>query len=158
MGTSVQASATVQRSQYSLVIRAMKTIVSILLFATLAQAMPRFLVICPNYPFCGAVSPADFPTPGHGVIPMDQVEFMPQQYHHRVARSAWPQAPTAPGPGAFIIPDNIRAAEEQIAAGSGPTPQVTGHDAVDYGAYTGGYGAFGWYSDHPNHDGIGHRR
>jgi len=20
---------------------------------------------------------------------------------------------------------------------------------VDYGAYTGGYGAFGWYSDHP---------
>ena len=72
----------------------MKTIASILLFATLAQAMPRFLV-----------------------IPMDQVEFMPQQYHHRVARSAWPQAPTAPGPGAFIIPDNIRAAEEQIAAG-----------------------------------------
>lgn len=25
-----------------------------------------------------------------------------------------------------------------------------GHnDHVDYGAYTGGYGAFGWYSDHP---------
>ncbi|ROT70165.1 hypothetical protein C7M84_011557 [Penaeus vannamei] len=23
------------------------------------------------------------------------------------------------------------------------------HDHVDYGAYTGGYGAFGWYSDHP---------
>ena len=22
-------------------------------------------------------------------------------------------------------------------------------DHVDYGAYTGGYGAFGWYSDHP---------
>ncbi|XP_066983883.1 uncharacterized protein [Macrobrachium rosenbergii] len=24
-----------------------------------------------------------------------------------------------------------------------------GNDHVDYGAYTGGYGAFGWYSDHP---------
>jgi hypothetical protein len=24
-----------------------------------------------------------------------------------------------------------------------------GPDYVDYGAYTGGYGAFGWYSDHP---------
>ncbi|KAK8381605.1 hypothetical protein O3P69_018592 [Scylla paramamosain] len=23
------------------------------------------------------------------------------------------------------------------------------NDHVDYGAYTGGYGAFGWYSDHP---------
>lgn len=24
-----------------------------------------------------------------------------------------------------------------------------GPDYVDYGAYTGGYGAFGWYTDHP---------
>jgi hypothetical protein len=24
-----------------------------------------------------------------------------------------------------------------------------GPDYVDYGAYTGGYGAFGWYADHP---------
>merc|ERR1711910_254630 len=24
-----------------------------------------------------------------------------------------------------------------------------GPDHVDYGAYTGGYGAFGWYTDHP---------
>ena len=41
---------------------------------------------------------------------------------------------------------------------SGPSPAIAGGDAVDYGAYTGGYGAFGWYSDHPNHEGIGHRR
>ena len=25
----------------------------------------------------------------------------------------------------------------------------SGPDYVDYGAYTGGYGAFGWYTDHP---------
>lgn len=25
----------------------------------------------------------------------------------------------------------------------------SGSDYVDYGAYTGGNGAFGWYSDHP---------
>ena len=24
-----------------------------------------------------------------------------------------------------------------------------GPDYVDYGAYTGGYGAYGWYTDHP---------
>ena len=33
---------------------------------------------------------------------------------------------------------------------SGPSPAIAGADAVDYGAYTGGYGAFGWYSDHAN--------
>ena len=37
---------------------------------------------------------------------------------------------------------------------SGPSPAIAGGDAVDYGAYTGGYGAFGWYSDHPNHEGM----
>ena len=26
---------------------------------------------------------------------------------------------------------------------------AAGPDHVDYGAYTGGYGAFGWYTDHP---------
>ena len=54
--------------------------------------------------------------------------------------------------------DDYEILERLNIFSSGPTPQVTGHDAVDYGAYTGGYGAFGWYSDHPNHDGIGHRR
>merc|ERR1712072_164269 len=29
-----------------------------------------------------------------------------------------------------------------------PAPHA-GPDHVDYGAYTGGYGAFGWYTDHP---------
>ena len=33
-----------------------------------------------------------------------------------------------------------------------------GPDHVDYGAYTGGYGAFGWYTDHPVLLGPGHRR
>ena len=28
-------------------------------------------------------------------------------------------------------------------------PPSGGPDHVDYGAYTGGYGAFGWYTDHP---------
>ena len=28
-------------------------------------------------------------------------------------------------------------------------PAHAGPDHVDYGAYTGGYGAFGWYTDYP---------
>merc|ERR1711936_107704 len=110
--------------------------------ATLAQARPRYMMV----PFDD-----EYETP--------QVRFIQHQpYLNRQARSAFPQEPAAPGPGGFKIPDGIRAAEGLIASGSGPSPAIAGGDAVDYGAYTGGYGAFGWYSDHPNHEGIGHRR
>lgn len=37
------------------------------------------------------------------------------------------------------------AADNSRAAGYGHA----GYGTVDYGAYTGPYGAFGWYSDHP---------
>merc|ERR1739844_123901 len=110
---------------------------------TLTQARPRYKMVAFD---------DEYETP--------QVRFVPHhQYLHRQARSAFPQevAGAAPAP-AFAIPDNIRAAEGLIAAGSGPSPAIAGGDAVDYGAYTGGYGALGWYSDHPNHEGIGHRR
>ena len=77
----------------------MKFLAAILLLATLAQARPRHLVI----PFDDEV-----------VIP--SVSFAPaQQYNYRVARSAFPQAPE--GAPAFAIPDAIRSAEEQNAAG-----------------------------------------
>ena len=35
-------------------------------------------------------------------------------------------------------------------------PAQIGPDHFDYGAYTGGYGAFGWYTDHPVLLGPGH--
>ena len=76
----------------------MKFLVAILLLVTLANARPRHLVI----PFDDEV-----------VIP--SVSFAPAQYNYRVARSAFPQAPE--GAPAFAIPDAIRSAEEQIAAG-----------------------------------------
>ncbi|XP_076063314.1 uncharacterized protein LOC143038196 isoform X2 [Oratosquilla oratoria] len=43
-------------------------------------------------------------------------------------------------------------AEGVIAQSSNSHPHASGqNDHVDYGAYTGGHGAFGWYSDHPVH-------
>merc|ERR1711936_906380 len=131
-------------NQFSQTILTMKFLAAILLLATLAQARPRYMMV----PFDD-----EYETP--------QVTFVPHAvYHHRTARSAFPDGPPPPGAPApaFAIPDTIRAAEGLIAAGSGPSPAIAGGDAVDYGAYTGGYGAFGWYSDHPNHEGIGHRR
>merc|ERR1712115_189995 len=42
---------------------------------------------------------------------------------------------------------NYDAAAAASNAYAAPAP--AGPDHVDYGAYTGGYGAFGWYPDHP---------
>merc|ERR1712024_175222 len=55
-----------------------------------------------------------------------------------------------------------RMAQEEDSYQSAPAPYDSqgsssdayaaphaGPDHVDYGAYTGGYGAFGWYTDHP---------
>merc|ERR1711936_1262521 len=135
-------------NQFSQTILTMKFLAAILLLATLAQARPRYMMV----PFDD-----EYETP--------QVRFVPHTvYHHRTARSAFPDGPppppgsVGPAPGSFAIPQAIRAQEELIASASGPSPAIAGGDAVDYGAYTGGYGAFGWYSDHPNHEGIGHRR
>ena len=40
-------------------------------------------------------------------------------------------------------------ATDSLAAGSSYHAAPKGSDYVDYGAYTGKHGAFGWYSDHP---------
>merc|ERR1712127_1068573 len=41
--------------------------------------------------------------------------------------------------------DSVQSSSNAYAA---PAAHA-GPDHVDYGAYTGGYGAFGWYTDHP---------
>ncbi|TRY77112.1 hypothetical protein TCAL_00044 [Tigriopus californicus] len=43
----------------------------------------------------------------------------------------------------------IASAEDQLAGASSLQGSPQGPDYVDYGAYTGKKGAFGWYSDHP---------
>merc|ERR1712098_624099 len=78
------------------------------------------------------------------VIPIEDVEFGNSNLRlpvfrmpglARQARAAQEdQYPYAYAPGA----SNAYAA-----------PAPAGPDHVDYGAYTGGYGAFGWYTDHP---------
>merc|ERR1712227_661523 len=95
-------------------------------FAAIANAMPRYII-----------------------VPTENVRYYPPMApmaHHRVQRSAWPQE-DAPS---FAIPANIRATDDALAAASGlPGAVGPGPDYVDYGAYTGGYGAYGWYTDHP---------
>merc|ERR1712038_370960 len=68
-------------------------------------------------------------------------------------RRAGPPPPPIPVPAApaFEIPAELRQSSDAIASGSNSYGRSTPHgpDYVDYGAYTGGHGAFGWYSDHP---------
>jgi len=78
----------------------MKIFAAILLLATLAQSRPRHILV----PYDDEI---------------EQVRFVPCYLGTgcRVARSAFPQDAQP----AFAIPDGIRAAEELIAAGSGPS-------------------------------------
>jgi len=114
--------------------------------------------------------------PRYLVIPIEDVEFMDNmelpvysmpQLHHRIRRQAPDEQQISANSGApifleqaqrrddssipaFSIPAEIRQAEDAITAGSNNYAHGShGPDYVDYGAYTGGYGAFGWYSDHP---------
>merc|ERR1712024_30287 len=110
--------------------------------------------------------------PRYLVIPIEDVEFMENMelpvysmpgLLHRARRQAPDEPSLSPseqsfapaqrrddGIPAFSIPAEIRQAEDAITAGSNNYAHGShGPDYVDYGAYTGGYGAFGWYSDHP---------
>merc|ERR1712071_386418 len=47
-------------------------------------------------------------------------------------------------------PQSERRDSAQSSSNASAAPAAhAGPDHVDYGAYTGGYGAFGWYTDHP---------
>merc|ERR1719400_381462 len=83
--------------------------------------------------------------PRYLVIPIEDVQFIA------------PAQRRDDGIPAFSIPAEIRQAEDAITAGSNNYAHGShGPDYVDYGAYTGGYGAFGWYSDHPVGGGYHH--
>merc|ERR1712088_746039 len=137
-----------------------------------SRALPHFIMNKILFAFgilaLGAVSAR----PRYLVIPIEDVEFMENMelpvysmpgLLHRARRQAPDEPSLSPseqsfapaqrrddGIPAFSIPVEIRQAEDAITAGSNNYAHGShGPDYVDYGAYTGGYGAFGWYSDHP---------
>jgi len=132
----------------------MKVFICMSALLAVSTAMPRFLV-----------------------IPLEDLEYVPQglpvMYQQGLARQAR-QAQDGFEPNQQYLEDQEQAArrafarqsEEGIyersddAAGSASNayaaPHAGGADHVDYGAYTGGYGAFGWYTDHPVLLGAGH--
>merc|ERR1712054_677097 len=91
-----------------------------------------------------AVLAVSYGRPRYLVIPLEDVDF-----GNSAAVQSFP---------VYRMPElarQARAAQQeedsyQIAPVQSPydAPDA-GPDHVDYGAYTGGYGAFGWYTDHP---------
>merc|ERR1712042_403954 len=85
--------------------------------------------------------------PRYLVIPIEDVDFGNSNLRlpvyrmpglARQARAAQEDQYQGPNYDAALAASNAYAA-----------PAPAGPDHVDYGAYTGGYGAFGWYTDHP---------
>eukprot|EP00092_Neocalanus_flemingeri_P058764 GFUD01070119.1.p1 GENE.GFUD01070119.1~~GFUD01070119.1.p1 ORF type:complete len:107 (+),score=17.09 GFUD01070119.1:86-406(+) len=83
--------------------------------------------------------------PRYLVIPIEDVDFGNSAMAHRFPIYNMPalarQARAAPAQ---------RQYEPEVSASNAySAPAPAGPDHVDYGAYTGGYGAFGWYTDRP---------
>merc|ERR1712055_1136487 len=90
--------------------------------------------------------------PRYVVIPIEDVDFSSSSLLNKLPSYRLPS-----------IARHARAAQEEDSHQSAPrqyqqdtaasnayaNPAPAGPDHVDYGAYTGGYGAFGWYTDHP---------
>merc|ERR1712130_14967 len=95
--------------------------------------------------------------PRFPVFPLEGVEFqgMPQFPVYRMpvglarqARAAQDEDSYQSAPYYDAFADSQDAQTSSSNAYSAPAPHA-GPDHVDYGAYTGGYGAFGWYTDQP---------
>merc|ERR1711892_892713 len=90
--------------------------------------------------------------PRYLVIPIEDVDFGNSNLAHRFPIYSMPalarQARAAQEEDSYQIAP--RQYEPDTSASTGySAPAAGGPDHVDYGAYTGGYGAFGWYTDHP---------
>jgi len=116
------------------------TAIGILMVSALAASAPYDTYYAPQYYYQPRPVQPYYYTPEAyaGQYVYDRQQYVPSSVVYRYARSA--QLPT------------------QSAAGPPPPPPgyagpdlLTGQnlpDYVDYGAYTGNHGPFGWYSDH----------
>jgi len=98
-----------------------------------SAARPRFLVI----PLGDDGMPSN--------MPLYQMPGLARQARSAQEEDSYQSAPDAYGPYDAQPRDAQAAGSNAYAA----PHAAAGPDHVDYGAYTGGYGAFGWYTDHP---------
>merc|ERR1712215_534745 len=92
--------------------------------------------------------------PRYIVIPIEDVDFSSSSLINKLPVYRMPslarQVRSAQEEDSYQIASVQRQYQQDTAASNAyAAPAPAGPDHVDYGAYTGGYGAFGWYTDHP---------
>merc|ERR1719468_965172 len=128
----------------------MKVFVALAATIAAASAMPRYLVI--DLQAAGGMDQAFL----SGLPVMRNPALARQARQVQEDQESFQSAPSFPQKYAEDRDDSASAQSGPPAYGApGPAPHA-GPDHVDYGAYTGGYGAFGWYTDHPVLLGPGH--
>ena len=102
------------------------------------SAAPRYLVI--------PIEDVDMSGLAGASIPVFRVPGLARQARQLEDEDSYQIAPQ-PVPQAY--PRDSEASGSEAYGAPHSAPAHAGPDHVDYGAYTGGYGAFGWYTDHP---------
>merc|ERR1719219_1903899 len=105
----------------------MKLILSLAVLVASVSAAPRFIVL--------PIEDVDLSALAGQTLPVYRMPGLVRQ-----ARQV--EDELASRRDSEIAGSNAYGAPHAAAPHAGP-------DHVDYGAYTGGYGAFGWYTDHP---------
>merc|ERR1719412_2112936 len=113
----------------------MKLLLSLTVVVASVSAAPRYLVI--------PVEDVDFSNFAGRTLPVVRIPGL-----SRHARQVEDKPAEFTGGFSEELGDSRGAGSSPYAAPHA-APAHTGPDHVDYGAYTGGYGAFGWYTDHP---------
>ncbi|KAK3893752.1 hypothetical protein Pcinc_002455 [Petrolisthes cinctipes] len=129
-------------------LKLMVTLGVVLLTVAVTEAKPRYLAVpVEDLRLVRRVrslpsSPDDTTTTNYHHMP-----FVPT-YVQRARRQVSPvYVQNLPNVVEFENPEVVAASDRYERQAHGHSGY--GDDHVDYGAYTGGYGAFGWYSDHP---------
>merc|ERR1719264_1033745 len=130
----------------------MKVFVALCATIAAASAMPRYLVID-----LAAANGMDMASlSGRPIVQNPGLARMARQVQED--QDSYQYAPITADRYAPVdrTDDSALAASGPPAYGPPAAAPHAGPDHVDYGAYTGGYGAFGWYTDHPVLLGPGH--
>merc|ERR1712012_648067 len=119
----------------------MKVLISLCVAVAAVSSAPRYLVI--------PIEDVDMSSLAGASIPVFRMPGLARQARQVEEEDSYQVAPYVPGQDSQASGSEAYGAPHSAPAHAGP-------DHVDYGAYTGGYGAFGWYTDHPVLLGPGH--
>merc|ERR1711982_25568 len=120
----------------NIIINTMKVLISLCVAVAAVSAAPRYLVI--------PIEDVDMSSLMGASIPVYRMPGLARQAR-QVLDEEQDNYQSAP----YSQDRDSQASGSEAYGAPHSAPAHAGPDHVDYGAYTGGYGAFGWYTDHP---------